>query len=217
MGVGPHGSRGWGPANKQKKKTSTVRIASLPCFCCSLLTSLTGSAQEPPPLTPQTLEAALAAKPQGAEAEGWPNGSGAYFGAEALLKGAAAPKIDEVTVAWAVELPQLRRNAGPARRLRRGALHDAAGKVGSGDCTPASPTCRTATAFTWHFEAARSPSRRRAAGSLRDAPRQPREAGRAEGHDEADAAVGEQDLRRHAARLVGLRPGAVHAPRRLPR
>ena len=67
-----------------------------------------------PALTPRTLEAALAAKPQGADAERLAERIRAYFGAEALLKGSAAPKIDELMVAWAVEVPAPAADAPPA-------------------------------------------------------------------------------------------------------
>ena len=55
-------------------------------------------------LTPESLRAALAAKPSGAEAQRLADRVRAYFGGrEALIKGAPA-KIDELTIAWAVEL-----------------------------------------------------------------------------------------------------------------
>src|SRR6476620_3817564 len=68
-------------------------------------------AQETAPLTPKSLQAALAAKPEGAEAEKLAERIRAYFGgSESLIKGAPA-KIDELTVAWAFEAPQLPPNA----------------------------------------------------------------------------------------------------------
>ena len=68
-------------------------------------------AQEASPLTPKGLQAALAAKPEGAEAEKLAERIRSYFGgSESLVKGSAA-KIDELTVAWALEAPQLPPNA----------------------------------------------------------------------------------------------------------
>src|SRR5688500_3659654 len=84
-------------------------LALLLWFCS------TAAPQEPPALTPRTLEAALAAKPQGAEADRLAERIRAWFGAEPLLKGAAAPKIDELMVAWAVELPAPAGDAPPPR------------------------------------------------------------------------------------------------------
>ena len=84
-------------------------------------------AQEGPALTPISLQAALAAKPEGAEAERLAERIRTYFGgSESLVKGAPA-KIDELTVAWALEAPQLAANA-PAPRVAwdPGNLHPAA-------------------------------------------------------------------------------------------
>src|SRR5688572_9350494 len=55
-------------------------------------------------LTPRMLAAAVAAKPSGAEADALADRVRAYFGAEALKRG-APPKIDELTIAWALEWP----------------------------------------------------------------------------------------------------------------
>ncbi|MEP6918138.1 MAG: alpha/beta hydrolase-fold protein [Acidobacteriota bacterium] len=63
-------------------------------------------------LTPKTLETALAGKPTGAEAEQLAGRVREYFGgADALLKGGAA-KIDDLTVAWAIQVPPS--TGGPA-------------------------------------------------------------------------------------------------------
>src|SRR5262245_31456128 len=61
-------------------------------------------------LTPKALESALAAKPQGAAAEQLAARIRSTFG-EALPRG-AAPKVDELAVAWAIE-------AGDAARAPR--------------------------------------------------------------------------------------------------
>jgi enterochelin esterase family protein len=55
-------------------------------------------------LTPKGLQAALAAKPAGAEADKLAEQVRAWFGKNELLKGATV-KTEELTVAWAVELP----------------------------------------------------------------------------------------------------------------
>ena len=73
------------------------------------------------------------------------------------------------------------------------------------------------TAFTWHYEVG---TRRLGGGQLevvRDASGQQGTARRAEGHGQADATVGEQDLPGHEARLVGLRARRSTGRRARPR
>ena len=106
-------------------------------------------------LTPKTLETALAARPQAAEADRLAERVRAYFGAEALLKGSAAPKIEDLTVAWAVDLPQHPADA-PAPRVVSDAVHFTMpmARVGSGSLYVLVTTLAHGEAFTWHFEAA---------------------------------------------------------------
>ena len=65
MGLGPHGFAGLGPREQQKNEDEIVRIT--PLAIVLLLTS-NASAQDAPALTPRSLEAALASRPQAAEA-----------------------------------------------------------------------------------------------------------------------------------------------------
>jgi enterochelin esterase-like enzyme len=75
-------------------------------LACCLALSLSPQAQgQEPPLTPKTLQRALAARPAGAAAEQLAERIRATFGRENLLKG-ANPKIDALAVAWAVEVPE---------------------------------------------------------------------------------------------------------------
>src|SRR4029078_4175077 len=109
-------------------------------------------AQEPTPLTPKTLQAALAAKPEGAEADKLADRIRAYFGgAEALAKG-GAPKIDELTVAWAVEAPQLAANVTPRVVADVGALNLPMIKVGTSGVYTAVTNLSHGAAMTWHYE-----------------------------------------------------------------
>ena len=171
------------------------------------------AAQDAAQLTPRSLQAALAAKPEGADAEKLAERIRAYFGgSDALLKGAAREdrRADRRVGARGSASRAERRAAGGGRRRQL----DRAARRGSARARLRRGRARLShgTAFTWHYEAgADRRLRRRPARSLRDASRQPRAAGRAEGHGQADAAVGEQDLRGHEARLVGLRAGAVQA------
>lgn len=69
-------------------------------------------AQQPTPLTPNELEAALASKPAGIEAGRLADRvRQAFGGRDALLRG-AQPIIDDLTVAWAIELPNWKASAG---------------------------------------------------------------------------------------------------------
>ena len=111
-------------------------------------------AQEEPALTPSTLQAALAAGPQGAQAERLAERIRTYFGgSEALVKGAPA-KIDELTVAWALEAPPLAANA-PAPRVAwdPGNYNLPLTKVGTSGLYAGTATLAHGTAFNWHYEA----------------------------------------------------------------
>ncbi len=132
-----------------------------------LMVCTSASAPDTAALTPRTLEAALAAKPQGPEADRLAERIRAYFGAEALLKGSAAPKIDELMVAWAVEVPAPAADAPPARVVSD-AVHFTMPltRVGSGGLYAGVATLAHGEAFTWHFEAGGPPPRRRAARGL---------------------------------------------------
>ena len=115
------------------------------------------AAQSPPQaqasaLTPRALEAQLAGKPQGAEAERLANRIRATFDADAITRG-AAPKVDELAVAWALELTE-----APAAQTRVRVVSDGGGftlgltRVGSTHVYAATTTLSHGTAFTWHYE-----------------------------------------------------------------
>src|SRR5215831_19370092 len=73
----------------------------------AVLFSLAVSAPQENQITPKSLQAALQAKPGAAEAEKLAAQVREYFGKDIsdLSKG-AAPKIDELSVAWAIEVPE---------------------------------------------------------------------------------------------------------------
>jgi enterochelin esterase family protein len=119
-----------------------------------LLCGTVAQAQEEPALTPGLLQAALAAKPEGAQAERLAERIRVYFGgSEALVKGAPA-KIDELTVAWALEAPQLAANA-PVPRVAwdPGNQNLPLTKVGTSGLYAGTATLAHGTAFNWHYEA----------------------------------------------------------------
>jgi enterochelin esterase family protein len=106
-------------------------------------------------LDPKTLEAALAAKPQGAEAERLAERiRSAFGGREALVRG-AAPKTDELNVVWALELAEpLPPNAAAPRVARdTGNASYPMTQVGTTGVYAAVRTLSSGAAFTWHFEA----------------------------------------------------------------
>src|SRR5687768_608328 len=111
------------------------------------------ASQETVSLTPATLSTALSAQPQGPAADRLAQQVRDYFGAENLLKG-APPKIDELTVAWAVEIPQPPAT-GPAPRV----VADVSGftlpltRVGSSTVYAGVTTLTHGATFTWHYEA----------------------------------------------------------------
>ena len=123
-------------------------------YCLFLLCCLSTVtvAQETTPLTPKTLQAALAQKPEGPDAEKLAERIRGYFGgSESLIKG-AAPKIDELTVAWAVEAAQLAPNVTPRVVADVGALNLPLVKVGTTGIYAAVANLSHGAAMTWHYE-----------------------------------------------------------------
>ena len=131
-----------------------MKLTALAAACCLSVVVL---AQEATPLTPKSLQAALTAKPDGADAEKLADRIRVYFGSDSLLKG-AAPKIDELTVAWALEIPQLPANVTPRVVADVGALNLPMVKVGTSGVYAAVANLSHGAAMTWHYEA--GPDRR---------------------------------------------------------
>ncbi len=111
------------------------------------------AAQEPASLTPRTLQAALAAKPDGAEAEKLAERIRGYFGGSEILMKGAIPKVDELTVAWAFEAPQVAPNAVTRVVADVGSLVVPLAQVGTTGVYAGVATLSHGTAVTWHYEA----------------------------------------------------------------
>jgi enterochelin esterase family protein len=105
-----------------------------------------------PALTARALEAQLASKPQGADAEALAARLRTTFDADAITRG-AAPKVDELAVAWALELTD-----PPAATTRVRVVADGGGfslgltRVGTTHVYAGTATLSHGTAFTWHYE-----------------------------------------------------------------
>jgi enterochelin esterase family protein len=132
----------------------------LPVVLVILLCGIAGTAQRrpapDPALDPRTLEAALAVKPQGVEAERLADRiRSAFGGREALLQG-AAPKIDELRVAWALELAEPLPTNTVAPRVVRDTGQLQPGypmvQVGTTGVYVLVRTLSSGTAYTWHYE-----------------------------------------------------------------
>lgn len=81
-----------------------MKIASLVAVSVVILASRV-AAQPAPSLDLSVLEASLAGNPQGADAENLANQVRQAFGGREALIAGPAPLVDEVTVAWAIEIP----------------------------------------------------------------------------------------------------------------
>jgi enterochelin esterase family protein len=136
-----------------------MRLACAVVVAVVLSCGVAGAGQQRPAgdaaLDPRALDAALAAKPQGAEAERLAERiRSAFGGREALVRG-AAPKIDEVTVAWALELSEPLPANAPVPRVARdtGNASYPMVPVGTTGVYALVRTLSSGTAFTWHYEA----------------------------------------------------------------
>ncbi len=124
-----------------------------------LLCAAVGIAQQRTPsdagLDPKTLQAALAAKPQGADAERLVERIRTMFGGRDVLMRGAPPKIDETTVAWAIELSEALPAGRSAPRVAHdvGNLNDPMVRVANSNVYALVRTLSSGAAFTWHFEA----------------------------------------------------------------
>ena len=120
----------------------------------AVLFSLTVFGPQENQLTPKSLQAALQAKPRGAEAEKLATQVREYFGKDIsdLSKG-AAPKVDELIVAWAIEIP----DATNAKAAPRVSSTDAKlllplNRIGSTNVYAGVAEFSWGAAFKWQYE-----------------------------------------------------------------
>jgi enterochelin esterase family protein len=120
---------------------------------CGLLIVACAGGVEAQTLDPQSLAAALAAKPAGPEAEQLASRIRSWFGGPENLAKGTAPKIDGLAVAWAIEAPGLAANA-PAPRV----VSDVVAftmplvKVGDSGVYAGVATLANGYAMSWHYE-----------------------------------------------------------------
>jgi enterochelin esterase-like enzyme len=127
-----------------------MRFPTALLVCCCLSSS--SAAQDSAALTPKILQAALAAKPEGAAADALAEKVKTYFGGpDVLVKGAPA-KVDELTVAWALEVPQPPPNVTPRVVADVGFLSLPLTRIGTSDVYAAAAALAHGTALSWHYE-----------------------------------------------------------------
>ena len=119
-----------------------------------LLSGSMALAQEAPALNPTSLSAALAARLDGAEAERLADRIRSYFGGRDVLMRGAPARVDELTVAFALETATLPAT-GPAPRAvaDHGMFTLPLTRVGTSGLYAGVAHLTHGAAFTWHYEA----------------------------------------------------------------
>jgi enterochelin esterase family protein len=119
-----------------------------------LLCGSVAPAQEGPALDPKSLSAALSAMPAGPDAERLADRIRAYFGGREILMRGAPARVDELAVAFAIEVPTLPAG-GPAPRAvaDHGMFNLPLIKIGTSGVYAGVANLTHGAAFTWHYEA----------------------------------------------------------------
>lgn len=115
----------------------------------TLLLSFVFFPQPDASLNPKALQKALAANPRGADADKLAEQIRAWFGKEALIKG-APPKIDDLMVAWAIEAANAK--AAPRVVSLDGKFTQPLNRVGTTDVYAAVAELKHGSAIRWQFE-----------------------------------------------------------------
>jgi enterochelin esterase family protein len=133
--------------NNRKEKQMTQWII----LAVALLFSFAAFTPQETQLTPKSLQAALQAKPRGSEAEKLAEQVRAWFGKDIsdLSKG-AAPKIDDLTVAWAIEVPEAK--SAPRVSSQDAKFVAPLNRIGNTNVYAAVAEFPWGTAFRWRYE-----------------------------------------------------------------
>ncbi len=119
----------------------------------SVSTSL-GVAQEETAFGPKSISAALSAKVEGAEADRLAERVRVLFGGRDILMRGAPAQVDELTVAFALEAPNLPANAPAPRAVAdHGMFNLPLTRIGTGSLYAGVANLTHGAAFTWHYEA----------------------------------------------------------------
>jgi len=132
-----------------------MRHAAFPFVLSLCVVAAPAQVRTQPTLTVKNLEAALAANPHGDDATGLADAIRTAFGGRnALLRG-LPPKIDELTVAWAIELAEPLPADAPQPAVVRdvGNMRYPMVRLGGTNVYALVRTLSNGTAFTWHYEA----------------------------------------------------------------
>jgi enterochelin esterase-like enzyme len=116
--------------------------------------SVSPAAAQDTPLTPRLLDAALAAKPQGADAERLAARVREWFGGrDALLAGTTAPKVEGLEVAWALEIAAPVPADGPPPSVDSDAVHFTRrmARIGTTGVYAVVASLAHGDAFSWHY------------------------------------------------------------------
>ena len=127
---------------------------AMACAAGALLCAAPVQAQDTTALTPRTLQAALDAKPTGADAERLAERIRKDFGGPQPLAEGAPAKIDELLVAFAIETPPLTGTTPTPVRVSSDAVLFAMTltRVGTTNVYAGVAPLAHGTAFTWHYE-----------------------------------------------------------------
>jgi enterochelin esterase family protein len=118
-------------------------------FGLAIVTLVTIKAADDQKLTPASLRARMAEKPTGKDAETLADEIRAWFGKEDLIKG-TNPKVDELDVAWAIEVPDA--SSAPRIIAEDGGFDIPMDRVGSTNVYVMAVRLPEGTATRWVFQ-----------------------------------------------------------------
>jgi enterochelin esterase-like enzyme len=130
-----------------------MRVTSF--VVCALAVATAAATAQPASITVKDIETALAAKPQADEAASLADRIRTAFGGRNTLLRGVPPKVDDLTVAWAIELAEPLPPDAPRPAVVRdvGNMRYPMTQIGGTNVFVLVRTVSSGTAFTWHYEA----------------------------------------------------------------